>query len=233
MTPLSRSGLPRGRRALPLRRGYSLSALFLLMATIAVMAAMASSLPAWGKIPWDVTTANLVIGFLGGALIGGTIGIHYERRVRSTATGAAVGAAAGLITGLISISQFDPLMSIVQCGVLVTLAILVRMTTPSRPRFKPLPAETPAASAPQSRWSHAHRPRLIGAAVTGCCTLVALAMLIDGLRRADLSSSIAWTDAGARLIVVLVALSLTLYLLATAPRQPPSELQPTRSSPWD
>jgi hypothetical protein len=215
-----------------LRRGYSLAALFLLIATVAVLAAMASSVPAWNKIPWGVATPNLLIGFIGGSMIGGTTGIQYERRLRSTLVGMLVGSQAGMIAAALSISNFNPFMAFLQCAVLVMLALLVRLTTTSRPKLPPLPDERAPFSL-TTYLAHASRGRLLLASLAACCTLAALISLILGVQASGLSTRRAWMDAGAQLLLVLFSLSLTIYLLVGAPRTAAKGQQTMRTSPWD
>src|SRR5688500_10032537 len=97
----------RRRRMLPLRRGYSLAAVFLLIATIAVLASMARSV-SMRNVPWEVLAPNLAMGILGGGLIGGTIGIQYQQRVRSTIIGIMGGSLTGLVAAAITIADFSP-----------------------------------------------------------------------------------------------------------------------------
>lgn len=221
----STSPVRRRRRVLPLRRGYSLAALFVLMATIAVLAAMASSVPSWQKVAWNVAIPNLVVGFLGGALLGGTIGIHYERRARSMIAGIFVGAAAGLIGGALSFADFNPFMALLQCAVLVALAVLVRLTTPLRPRLNVL--NVPAVAEVDDSWTlrlaQVNRIRLLAAIFMAGCTVISVMYLVRGVQA---------TSSG--MVLVAGSLSATLFLLWAAFRTnratPP---EPTRNSPWD
>jgi hypothetical protein len=220
----------RRRRVFPLRRGYSLAALFLLIATVAVLAAMASTIPLSGNVPDGVVAANLIVGFLGGALIGGTIGIHYERRIRSTAVGALVGSLAGLTGGALTVSNFSPFMAVVQSAVLVGLAVAVRMTSPTRPRLRRVP---PAAPPPPTRLAHANRTKLVAALLMTGCTLLAIARLVDGILSDGLASGREWAQAAAGFLVVLSSLGVTIYLVFSALRAPAAPPPPPRTSPWD
>ena len=220
----------RRRRVFPLRRGYSLAALFLLIATVAVLAAMASTIPLTGNMPDAVVTANLIVGFLGGALIGGTIGIHYERRIRSTAVGALVGSLAGLTGGALTVSNFSPFMALVQSAVLVGLAVAVRMTSPTRPRLRRMP---PAAPPPPTRLAHVHRVKLLAALLMTGCTVLAIAILVDRILSEGLSSSREWAQVATGFIVVLASLGVAIFLVFTALRPPAAPPPPPRTSPWD
>jgi hypothetical protein len=123
-------------------------------------------------------------------------------------------------------------MAVLQCGVLVALATLVRMTTPSRPKLRPLP-EDAAPLKVATRLAHAHRGKLLVAALTAFCTLAAIASLIDALLSSTIDSTSGMRDAAGRAMLVIVALSLTLYLFFAALRRPAEVVQPTRTSPWD
>ena len=212
----------RRRRVLPLRRGYSLAALFLLMATIAVVAAMASSVPSWSKVAWNVAIPNLVVGFLGGAILGGTLGIHYERRIRSTLAGIAMGAVVGLVAGALTIAEFSPLMALMQCAVLLALAVVVRIASPLRPA----PQLSPDAAHSGSllpELTQANRIRLLAAVLMAGCTVISIIYLVRGVQ-----------PTGSGIILVIGSLVATIFLFVSALRtRQVSPPQPARSSPWD
>ncbi len=172
MTPLSKPGPRRRRRLLPLRRGYSLAAAVPADGHDCRAGGDGQLRAGLGNDPWDVTMLNLGIGFLGGGLIGGTIGIQYQKRVRSTVIGIMAGSMAGLVAAAITVADLSPSAAFVDCGLLIGLAVFVRLMTTSR--LKPSPVVYEDRPARKLPWSHVHPGRLAAAIAMGLCTVVAL-----------------------------------------------------------
>jgi hypothetical protein len=227
MTPRSNRRLR--RRLLPLRRGYSLAAVFLLVATIAVLTAMARSVFTIKQPPWEVFIPNLIIGLLGGALIGGTVGIHYERRVRSTLCGILVGGIAGQMGAAITVADFSPAAAFINCGVLILLAVFVRLTTATRTKPSVIRyVERPAQTVPLSQ---ARRGPLVAAIGVALCAIVGLGQLIAG--SSAVSGGFDWKQAVSQAAVAVLALLLASWLFWTAVRKPAHSPVEKRTSPWD
>jgi hypothetical protein len=206
-----------------------LAAVFLLVATIAVLAAMARSVVDVRSVPGEVLVPNLVVGLLGGALIGGTIGIQYQQRVRSTVVGIATGGMTGLVAAAITIGDFSASMAFIDCALLIALAVLVRLTTSSRPKPSPFRYDDrPAATAP---FLHIHRGRLVASLGMGLCAVIALRLISGQVGGSSGTSD--WRDALSLLALALCSLGVAAYLLRTALRKPVQSTAEKPASPWD
>jgi hypothetical protein len=228
--PRSKQPIARRRRALPLRRGYSLAAVFLLIATIAVLLAMARSAFSLKAVPEEVLGANLLVGFLGGALIGGSIGIQYQRRVRSTVCGILTGGLAGLVAGVITVADFSVSAALIDCGLLIALAIVVRLMTSGRPKPSATVFEDSGVALLPLR--QAHPVKLLASLGMLLCAGLAIQRMFSRLS-ADFSRTSEWAQALSLLAVALCSFGTAVYLFWAALRRPVEKAAEKRTSPWD
>ena len=147
---------PRCRRDRRCRGGYSIAALLLLIATVAVLLALARSLwiTADGEVA-ELAGINMAAGFLGGNLVGAMIGFSYENRGRGLLIGAIVGGLTGIAAGAIAAAAISVPVALGGSILLIAVGAIVRATsaqaapqpltlTPPSTPFKP-PEESPPA----------------------------------------------------------------------------------------
>ena len=152
---MNRPRKPTFRRNKRGRGGYSIAALLLLIATVAVLLALGRSLLATrDDETWELAGINMAAGFLGGNLVGAMIGFSYENRGRGLLVGAIVGGLTGIAAGACAAAAISVPVAIGGSLLLIAVGALVRATSaqtapqtsttlkpPSTP-FKP-PVEPP------------------------------------------------------------------------------------------
>jgi hypothetical protein len=132
--------LPRRARARIRRAGYSIAALLLLTATIAVVLALLSAhAKQGGYVQEAAAVVNLIAGGVGGLMIGASIGASYDRRIRGFLLGGFIGVQAGSAAGFLSATRISLPLVVVGSLLLVALGAAFRWSSRgARP-----PSETP------------------------------------------------------------------------------------------
>ena len=129
------------RRRRPERAGYSIAAILLLMATIAVMLGMARSLLDARQLS-ETSGINMVVGWLGGMLIGGMLGMSHQRRFNGLLVGILVGGIAGLCSGAFTGGgRFELSVIVIGSLAIVLFAGVVRAASKSTAQGDASPAE--------------------------------------------------------------------------------------------
>jgi hypothetical protein len=108
------------------RGGYSIAAVLLLTAAIALLLGLA---PELFRIPHDrrgFAVFNATVGFLGGGLVGALIGFSYENRGSGLLLGALVGSLCGLVGGVILIAGINVAVAVIGSVTMIGVGLAVR-----------------------------------------------------------------------------------------------------------
>lgn len=116
----------------PSPRGFSLAALFLLLTTAGVVAALARN--ASLNTDWQLNNFSIlvlghaVLGVVFGGIVGFFVGISYPRPMKGGAIGATAGSLSGGISASIAAAGASLWIFVVGAIALVSLGVLVRWT---------------------------------------------------------------------------------------------------------
>jgi integral membrane sensor domain MASE1 len=122
------------------RRTYPLALLFLILTSVAILAAVAGPLLRgidWSKVGDNLpeVTIAIVVSVLCGCLLGMILGLYHFHRATSVLIGAAVGAAVGPLAGLLMSVGSQSLLPLVPT-VFIGSAILIMVAWFARPAEK-------------------------------------------------------------------------------------------------
>lgn len=118
----------------PPPRGFSLAALFLLLTTAGVVAALARNASLHAEWPdWRLNgystliVAHVVIGSVIGGIVGFFVGLSYRRRTRGSLIGSGVGACSGGLCAGIAAAGASLWVFLFGSVTLITLGALARI----------------------------------------------------------------------------------------------------------
>lgn len=112
------------------RRGYSLANIFMLLAALAVVFALARSVLAEGglrrKLSWGLAAASAGCGITG-AIAGGVVSYSQRRKLGVLVLGSAVGFATGLCAGALLCLRAQSWLYLLGAALLIVVALFLRL----------------------------------------------------------------------------------------------------------
>jgi hypothetical protein len=217
------------RRRRPARAGYSIAAVLLLMATIAVMLGMARSMFTTHRVS-DTSLLNMFVGCLGGILIGGMLGMSHERRANGMLVGFFVGGISGVAGGAITGGgRIDAAVIVGGSVAILLFAAVVRAASQTKVALDgDVSGRAPAEASPWLKsMSPGQKLALVFVLLTGLYATKQLIHLMHD--RASYSTS----EVLGRLALVGALSVVTLCLTRLVVRRPAADNTPTELSAID